>query len=387
MAAQRVEKTKHAGIYRVHERGCMSAACRCSRYQATAYSSTDAKLLRKHCATLGEAKVWRAETQTALRRGALRAPTSTTVAQAAEALIAGMKSGAILDRSGKRYKPATIRAYETAMRLRATPALGQRRVSDVRRADVQALVEQWTAEGLSPSTVQNTLNPLQVIFRRAVHAGQCSIDPTDGLMLPAVRGRRDRIVGPEVAQALIDALPESERALWAVAFYGGLRRGELRALRWADVDFDAGVIRVARGWDNQAGEQDVKSDAGRRVVPLAGTVRRLLAAHKLATGRTAGDLVFGRTATEPFALSTTRRRALTAWEAAGLEAITPHEARHCAASYLIAAGLNPKQLSVYIGHSDIRTTYNRYGHLMPGDEVAAAAQLDAFLSPAAAGAE
>jgi integrase len=71
--------------------------------------------------------------------------------------------------------------------------------------------------------------------------------------------------------------------------------------------------------------------------------------------------------------------------------LTPHEARHCAASYLIAAGLNAKELSVYIGHSDVRTTFNRYGHsdvrttfnrhghLMPGGERAAVAKLDAFL--------
>lgn len=60
-----------------------------------------------------------------------------------------------------------------------------------------------------------------------------------------------------------------------------------------------------------------------------------------------------------------------------------HEGRHCAASYLIAAGLNLKQLSIYIGHSDIRTTYNRYGHLMPGDEVQATEQIDAFFARAA----
>lgn len=70
--------------------------------------------------------------------------------------------------------------------------------------------------------------------------------------------------------------------------------------------------------------------------------------------------------------------------AAKMDPLTPHEARHCAASYLIAAGLNAKQLSVYIGHSDIRTTYNRYGHLMPGGEREAATMLDVFLSRAGA---
>jgi integrase len=162
--------------------------------------------------------------------------------------------------------------------------------------------------------------------------------------------------------------------------FAGLRRGEARALRWRHVDFDAGVLRVEATWDDDEGRVEPKTDAGRRIVPIAGAVRRELAALKLRTGRGSHDLVFGRTATLPFIPSTIRRRARAAWLAAGLDLLTPHEARHCAASYLIAAGLNPKQLSVYIGHSDIRTTYNRYGHLMPRREAEAAAQLDAFLN-------
>jgi len=69
-----------------------------------------------------------------------------------------------------------------------------------------------------------------------------------------------------------------------------LRIGELRALRWARVDFDAGLIRVERGWDDVEGEIEVKTGAGRRVVPLAGVVRRELAALKLRTGRDGDDL-------------------------------------------------------------------------------------------------
>jgi hypothetical protein len=68
-------------------------------------------------------------------------------------------------------------------------------------------------------------------------------------------------------------------------------------------------------------------------------VRRELMAHKQRTNRDGPDLVFGRTATEAFFASTIRARANKAWKAAGLEPITPHEARHCAISYFIAAGL------------------------------------------------
>ena len=141
------------------------------------------------------------------------------------------------------------------------------------------------------------------------------------------------------------------------------------------------MIRAERGWDDVEGDQEVKTDAGRRTIPLAGVLRRELAARRLETGRTGQDLVFGRTADLPFVPSTVRRRALTAWKAAGLEAMTPHAARHTFASYLIASGMNPKQVQTFVGHTDIRTTFNVYGHLLPGDVDTARQALDTLLEP------
>lgn len=78
-----------------------------------------------------------------------------------------MVSGAVLDRGGNPYKPSTRRSYEQALRGYVVPRLGHLRLSDVRRRDVQAFVDDLRARGLSPSTVANKLNPLQVNFRRA----------------------------------------------------------------------------------------------------------------------------------------------------------------------------------------------------------------------------
>jgi integrase len=180
---------------------------------------------------------------------------------------------------------------------------------------------------------------------------------------------------------LLAALPDSEKAFWAVALFCGLRRGELRGLQWINVDFDSGVIRVERSWDPVKGPVDVKTGAGRRAVPMAFVVRRELMAHKQRTQRDGADLVFGRTKTEAFFASTIRARANKAWQEAGLEPITPHEARHCAISYFIAAGLDWKQISTWAGHGDVRQTWNRYGHLVPGGEEQARERLDAYLNP------
>jgi integrase len=78
-------------------------------------------------------------------------------------------------------------------------------------------------------------------------------------------------------------------------------------------------------------------------------------------------------------------RADANWQAAGLDRVTLHEARHCYASYMIAAGVNAKALSIYMGHANISITLDRYGHLMPGNEEEAAELLDAYLMRTATG--
>jgi integrase len=236
------------------------------------------------------------------------------------------------------------------------------------------------ASGASPSTVHNRLDPLRVIVRRAIDNDELMVDPCARLNLPVVRNNRTRIEAPAMAEALIAALPELEQAFWALAFYAGLRRCELRALRVDDVDFDAGLVRVRRGWDDVEGEIPPKTFAGKRDVPMMGELRRICRAHKLQTRRHGEQLFLGRTPVDPFYPSTVRARARKAWEAAGLEPLTAHEARHCAASYMIACGLDWKEVSEFIGHTDVRTTVNRYGKVVADDLSEAAERLDVYFA-------
>ncbi len=105
-----------------------------------------------------------------------------------------MRDGSIPTRTGARYKPATIRGYDEAMTLRVLPTLGDKRLSDIERADVQDLADTLTGGGLSASTVQNTLDPLRVIYRRAIRRDLVSTDPTErsGTARPGRRTRADR---------------------------------------------------------------------------------------------------------------------------------------------------------------------------------------------------
>jgi len=218
------------------------------------------------------------------------------------------------------------------------------------------------------------------VFRREVECDRLKVNPTVGLALPRGEQARDRIADPVEAAALLAALPEGDRAVWATAMYAGLRRGELRALRVRNLDLDANVIRVERGWDDKQGEIATK---GRRVrkVPIAAVLREHLLAHLMRIGRRADPyaLVFGSTATEPFNPSRLSKRADAAWTAAKLARIELHEGRHTFASYMIAAGVNPKALQTFLGHASITQTMDRYGHLFPGAEDEAASLLDAYL--------
>jgi integrase len=172
---------------------------------------------------------------------------------------------------------------------------------------------------------------------------------------------------------LLEVLEPEDRALWATALYTGLRMGELSALSRADVDLGAGVIRVHRGWDAMEGYIPTKNRKPRSV-PVAAVLRDHLDEHLLS--RDADEHVFGA----PRWVSRAGTRAHERWKERGLDVIDLHEARHTYASFAIAAGLNAKTLSMYMGHATIQITLDLYGHLFPGAEAEAASLLDAYFA-------
>jgi integrase len=176
--------------------------------------------------------------------------------------------------------------------------------------------------------------------------------------------------------------------------------GELRALRWSDVDLKGGVIHVRRSWDDDEGDQQPKTKGSTRRVPIVPRLARLLRAQAKAIVRGGNDLVFGRTADDPFMPSTVRNRAFAPWgwkqvpnpaddgpksvwaksRDDALERIGLHKCRHTFASLMIAAGPNAKALSVVMGHASIQITFYRYGKLMPGGEAEVGRLLSVYLN-------
>jgi integrase len=348
------------------------------------WSRRDQRRLSRTFPKLAAAKAWKRDAEQALAAGEMVAGTSgQTIRQAGEALIAAMRSGVVRTRSGRTYKPSAIRTFESNLELHVYPALGPYRLHDVRRGDVQRLADRLLATGRSPSTVRNALMPLRVVYRRAISLEETTVNPTSRLDLPAVEGTRDRFATPEEAEVLIGALLPSERALWATAFYAGLRRGELAALQVADVDLDGNVIHVRRGWDRVEGEIELKSARGRRDIPISRALRRQLVEHLMQLNWRDG-YIFGRGPGRPWSIEVPQRRAARRWARVGLVPIGLHAARHTFASLMIAAmsgggKFNAKVLQELMGHASITETFDRYGHLFPGTQDEAVALLDAYL--------
>jgi hypothetical protein len=104
---------------------------------------------------------FRQESQVALRKGTLRAPSQTTLQQAAEEWLAAAAAGVIRTRSGDPRKPCALRAYKQALRHRVLPTYGQKRLTGISTNMLQDLADGLGAAGLAPSSIRNTILPLR----------------------------------------------------------------------------------------------------------------------------------------------------------------------------------------------------------------------------------
>lgn len=334
------------------------------------------KKVRRSFKTISGAKRWRQDAAVAIRAGELTADRGPTLREATEQWLKAMEAGHEHTRSGDEYKPSAIRGYRQSLRRRVWPTLGRHRIGDVTARDVQALMDKLVRDGNAPATIDGALTPLRAFYRRSLVRGDVNRNPTIGVIKPAVR-QKDQVIVPPAEVALRVALLEGpDRVLWTTAFYSGLRRGELIGLRVDDVDLDAGVIRVRRGWDMSDGEISTKSSRGRRDVPLSLTLRDPLANHVQSLDRAE---IFE----SPRWVAGASKRAGKRGEAKGLARITLHDSRHTYASLMLAAGVRPDTLSEYMGHASYQTTVNMYRYLFPDESDKAADLLDAYLARSA----
>jgi integrase len=400
-------KTRYQGVYARHSLRCGLAqdATRCTctpRYFGVAWDRGRSRHRKTpHFAVAIEARDARADLLDALRKGTAPQETATRLREARERFMQAAREGVALNKWRRRYRPRAVGSLESAL-AQLPEELLRRRLGEVRRGDVQGLVDELAARGLSGSRVRAVVNSLRALYRWAQERELAGHDPAQRVRLPVSAPKiRDRVATPaELAQLLaaLDSPTPKERKAgtrrdprealrdsvpFALAAYATARSQEIRVLDWRHVDLDVGAVELA------ADEEGRKPGGSWRVVPLVAPLAQILRREWLVQGRPRKGKVCPprhRSRTGLISLDHLQERVRRRWRELGLEPIGLHEARHIAATWLDHAGVSPKVASQIMGHKTpeyrpgaARITLDRYTHVLPGELERARQLLDTFL--------
>lgn len=289
-------------------------------------------------------------------------------------------------------KPSTLAQYRLYVDRYLTPALGQVKLADLSAQHIDGLMATMVADGKGLPTQHRVMACLSSALATAERRRLIGHNPCRQVELPPERTPLRPVYDTDQLRRFLDSV-QADRlaALWRLYGVTGLRRGEALALRWEDVDLDAGTVRIEQSLgvvDGRLAWGPPKSDRGRRTVVLdAGTVAALRShrarqsKERLALGSGYEDqgLVFAREDGAPLHPEWITKRFHALTKAAGLPAIHLHDLRHSAASLALTAGVPMKVVSENLGHSTMAVTANVYSHVTTDLARDAAARVAAAL--------
>jgi integrase len=323
---------------------------------------------KRSAPNLAAARLLKAQLTADVSRGEYRAQSKVTFAEYASTWLdayAGRTS-----RGGVR--PTTAREYRRYIEQRAIPYFGRRRLTELEPRDVKAYAVSVAASGVSRNTVRNCVAALRVLLATAVDDGVLRSNPAVGVRLPAGaqpdehEPERVKALTEEELAALLAACPEQWRLLVTLLAQTGLRLGEALALTWAHVDFGRQRVLVRRQYTHGA-YGPPKSRYGRRDVPVTSELAQALWERRKAARGADDALVWPGRDGAPLDGSTVYRAVQAAGKAAGVPWVHPHALRHTCATLLFRAGLNAKQVQVWLGHHSAAFTLSTYVHLLNDD--------------------
>jgi integrase len=297
-----------------------------------------------------------------------------------------------------RVRAVTYEGYEVLLRRHALPRLGQLQLQELSPLAIQGLYGELLAgsgenDGLSAGTVLNLHLVLNQAFAQAVRWQLLAANPVAGAQPPRPRRPPRLLVDPALLARLLDAVAGSWlEAPAAVAAATGMRRGEILALRRADLTGDLAALRVERTL--QPTRQGLvfeqpKTARSRRTVLLPAFLRPYLErqlAAQAARRAAAADwqeqgLLIDRGDGRPLNPDTLSAGWARHLRSRQLPPVRFHDLRHAHATLMLAQGVHPKVVSERLGHASVGITLDTYSHVLPTLQEEAAAAFDALFSP------
>jgi integrase len=287
--------------------------------------------------------------------------------------------------------------YENLLRLYFRPALGNKRLASVKPMDIQSVITDMSARGLSPKTIQYAHMVLQKALKEAVMPFQLlTTNPARELKLPKQIKKERKALSPEAAQTFLRECESSKHGLlFEFALITGMRPEEYLALQWGDLDLNRATATIQRvlvrnrkggGWTFQP----PKTPRSRRTIPFPAYLAIQLESHKRVQNEARlrlgpdwqhNDLVFSSECGSPLSLRNLQRRHFKPLlDKAGLEDMRTYDLRHSCATLLLAADENPKVVSERLGHASIVLTLDTYSHCLPTMQQGATKKLEKLLN-------
>lgn len=267
-----------------------------------------------------------------------------------------------LDTRPGKLAPRTVESYRAVIEQHIIPALGRVRLVELEALDVQEMVD-GVAARRSAQTAKHARNVLSAALRQAVTWGMVPVNVARAVEAPTVRRKPPVYLTPEQVRALLDSTQGDPRhAFYVLALTTAMRRGEMLALRWEDVDLRKGevdvnaTLRQVSRWRFR--REPTKTDKSIRIVPLNEEAVAALTAYRRDHATSTG-FVFARPDGRPWPPAEVTREFQRRLVAVGLPKARLHDTRHSAIAIALDAGEDPRTVADWAG-DQVSTVLNTY---------------------------